>query len=266
MHPSINILKADPTLPPSKPKLAATALLVRPCHHQTEVFMILRNKRANFGGAWVFPGGKIEMSDGHPELHKHSQGISDQVASNILGIESGGLDFWIACIRECFEESGILLAYKSSGELLGRPTSSEEKILNNYREELNNGETVLIEMCKELNLTLAVDQLAYISHWVTPETELKRYSTRFFVAIAPRGQKGVHDGNESVESLWIEPTDALRDGESGKLPMLLPTKRNLEAIVGFKNTEELYQKKVSEQHEVKPVYPEIKGSNIIELP
>ncbi len=265
MHPSINIHKADPNMPTATAKPAATVLLVRSINGSIEVFMMLRNKKTNFGGAWVFPGGKLEGSDRKVDIQNYSHGVTDPTASKILGIKTGGLDFWIACIRECFEESGILLAYKPSGKLLGIPNGLEEKVLNRYRQYLNNGEPVLFEMCKELNLKLAVNQLVYLSHWITPKTELKRYSTRFFVGLAPPGQQGVHDGSESVKSLWISPTDALMGGESGELPMLLPTKKNLEAIEGFKTTQELFKQKESEQYEVKPVQPKIKDGKIINL-
>ena len=38
------------------------------------------------------------------------QGVSDEDASSALGIDKGGLAYWVAVISECFVEAGILLA------------------------------------------------------------------------------------------------------------------------------------------------------------
>ena len=169
-NPKINIQEADPSLPPSEPKPAATVLLVRTIEEAVEVFMIQRSIKTNFGGAWVFPGGKLDEYDLKDDINNYCRGLTDEVASQLLGVKSGGLNYWIACIRECFEECGVLLAYRSSGEVFGSSDESEKEILKEYRDKLNKGEPVLLELCQKLDLQLAVDRLAYISHWVTPKS------------------------------------------------------------------------------------------------
>ena len=252
---SVNIQKAEPGAPPSDPKPAATVLLVRAPENEIEVFMIKRNAKTNFGGAWVFPGGKLDPVDEEIEINSFCSGLTDEMASQIINVESGGLNYWIACIRECFEECGVLLAYRENGNLFGASDTEETKILASYRDRLNNGEPVLLELCKELNLKLAVDRLAYVSHWITPKMEMKRYSTRFFIALAPSDQKAIHDGSEGVESTWITPENAIKGGEKGNFPIILPTIRNLEAIVGFTSTNELLENKIKCQSEVSSIEP-----------
>ena len=190
---SVNIQKAEPGAPPTDPKPAATVLLVRALENEIEVFMIKRNAKTNFGGAWVFPGGKLDPVDEEIEINSFCSGLTDEMASQILNVKSGGLNYWIACIRECFEECGVLLAYRENGDLFGASDAGETEILASYRDKLNRGEPVLLELCKQLNLKLAVDRLAYVSHWITPKMEMKRYSTRFFIALAPSDQKAIHD-------------------------------------------------------------------------
>ena len=209
---SINFKKGGPGDEPSSPRPAATVLLVRAPKEQVEVFMIQRNAKTNFGNAWVFPGGKLDEEDGTDESNKFCYGLTDEMASQILGIEKGGLNYWVACIRECFEECGVLLAYRENGDLFDDPNSDELKILNEYRNLLNEGKPVLYKLCGILKLRLAVDRLAYISHWVTPKFEMRRYSTRFFIALAPEKQIAEHDGGEGVESIWISPESALEKG------------------------------------------------------
>ena len=174
-------------------------LLVRALENEIEVFMIKRNAKTNFGGAWVFPGGKLDPVDEEIEINSFCSGLTDEMASQILNVKSGGLNYWIACIRECFEECGVLLAYRENGDLFGASDEEETEILASYRDKLNRGEPVLLELCKQLDLKLAVDRLAYVSHWITPKMEMKRYSTRFFIALAPSDQKAIHDGSEGVE-------------------------------------------------------------------
>ena len=109
-----NTQMADPNEAPTVPQAAATVLLVRDSSEEgIEVFLVERASKANFGGAFVFPGGKVDPEDGLGQMETISTGASDQEFSSILGEEKGGLAYWIACIRECFEEAGILIAYKS---------------------------------------------------------------------------------------------------------------------------------------------------------
>ncbi|MEK9541316.1 MAG: NUDIX hydrolase [Gammaproteobacteria bacterium] len=256
-NPKINIQQADPSLPPSEPKPAATVLLVRTIEEAVEVFMIQRSIKTNFGGAWVFPGGKLDEYDLKDDINNYCRGLTDEVASQLLGVKSGGLNYWIACIRECFEECGVLLAYRSNGEVFGSSDESEKEILKEYRDKLNKGEPVLLELCQKLDLQLAVDRLAYISHWVTPKSEAKRYSTHFFIALFPEGQTAKHDGSEGVKSIWIKPEDALAQGEKGEFPIIFPTIKNLESIRGFTDTETLLKNKVEDQNNIVTVEPKI---------
>ena len=133
----INHSIADPNQEAATPVPAATVLLVREGKTTPEVFMIQRAAKTNFGGAWVFPGGKLDQEDYQESLYDKCGGLNDQKASEILGIESSGLGYWVACIRECFEECGVLLAYTEDKKLFN-PDVEQQKILDSYRDKLNN--------------------------------------------------------------------------------------------------------------------------------
>ena len=241
-----NTQMADPNDEPTVPQPAATVLLVRDSKEEgIEVFLVERASKANFGGAFVFPGGKVDPEDGLERMEKITTGSSDNELSEILGEEKGGLAYWIACIRECFEEAGILIAYRDDGSHFDPSNSEERDRFVEYRNKLNAGESVLESMCDEEQLTLATDRLAYLAHWITPKIEKRRYTTRFFLAISPSGQEGLHDGSESVNSLWIKPEEALQKQKEGKLLMIMPTIKNLESICGYSNAEELLKDKSS---------------------
>ncbi|HIG72399.1 MAG: hypothetical protein ABGX04_05675 [Myxococcales bacterium] len=223
-----------------EPRPAATVMLVRDGGEGVEVFLMQRSAHGMFGGLHVFPGGKVDGSDHAERWATHARGPDDVAASATLGLDSGGLSYWVACIRECFEEAGILLALGPDGDTLRLHSPRVRSRYESWRARLNDGEpNVLDAMCTEEKLRLATDQLAYVSHWITPVDQPRRYDTRFFVARAPARQEALHDGHETVESSWIRPEDALEQFHAGQLNLISPTFKNLEAIAGFPTTEEL---------------------------
>ena len=134
-------------------------------------------------GACVFPGGLVEASDRHG--HAVCTGIDDTRASARLGLPAGGLDYYFAAMRECFEEAGLLFAAAADSAAMSERTLLEVAAL---RPALNRGELSLAELCQRFDLQLAADKLAYLDHWLTPPGVPKRYDTRFFVTEAPELQ------------------------------------------------------------------------------
>jgi 8-oxo-dGTP pyrophosphatase MutT (NUDIX family) len=211
---------------------AATVLLVRDGDDGLEVFMLRRNLQSDFvGGAYVFPGGAVDPPDRGDALEPWCRGRSDVEASTRLGIDAGGLAFWIAAIRESFEESGYLLAYGPDGELvsLADPVVAERFVA--HRRAVDRGERSLVSVCEEEGLRLAVDSMWYFGHWITPEGAPRRYDTRFFLAAAPPNQVPVHDDRETIANVWIRPGDALERQRAGEFTMLPPTVASLRALL-----------------------------------
>ncbi|MEM7763641.1 MAG: NUDIX hydrolase [Pseudomonadota bacterium] len=208
---------------------SATIMLVRdkPADDGIEVFMLQRHRNADFGGAWVFPGGLAADADFALQLEPYCAGISDAEASNTLNIESGGLALWVAAIRECFEESGYLLARDFSGQLCQPAATDHCDRFEDYRRALADGSLTLLEVCEAESLTLTCDDIAYVSFWTTPEVLPRRYATRFFVAAVPDGQDGVADGRETVRSRWVCPVAAMQSEMQRELKLHPPTVENL---------------------------------------
>jgi 8-oxo-dGTP pyrophosphatase MutT (NUDIX family) len=208
-----------------------------------EVCMLRRHLDSDFvGGAYVFPGGKLDESDRGQAARDASTGRTDAEASALLGVPSGGLAFWVAVLRECFEEAGVLLAYSGDGRdlaLLDTDGGVRRKRIAAMRHRLNRGETDFLDECRAEGLSLAVDRVHYFSHWITPEPAPKRYDTRFFVAALPAGQAPVHDDYETVETVWVRPADALERARRRELDIIFPTMKNLEAIARFATSAEL---------------------------
>jgi len=216
------------------PRPAATIVVLRDGPRGIEVLLSRRAERGDHNsGAWVFPGGIVESSDAL--AHSACDGLDDAEASRRLGLARGGLDYWVAAIRECFEESGLLFA-RGDGDALVDLDGSDSARLSPWRLALHRCEQSITDFCAAERLRLAVDQLVYLSHWLTPLGRAKRFDTRFFIAAAPAAQTAVHDGTELVEQLWIAPHEAL--ARSASLRMLTPTLKTLETIGRFANVAE----------------------------
>ena len=219
---------------------AATVLLIRDSDEGMQVLMVKRSKRPPFENLYVFPGGKIDESDKDQNLQDFCNTLDDKLASSKLGIDEGGLSYWIACVRECFEEVGILLAIKNNGEELDLNGADKHKF-ENYRRMLLDNKISLLEICKKENLSLNLNNIEPFSHWITPEIEIKRFDTRFFIAYIPAKQTERHDGNELTDSVWISPKKALDKSLNGEMPMIMPTISNLQQCLEFDSGQKLLE-------------------------
>ena len=221
----------------------ATVMLVRDGDHADrplEVFMLRRHPRTAFGSVHVFPGGVVDLSDHDPALAARGLGRSDHEASVLLGLDRGGLAFWIAAVRECFEEAGVLLARTADGAPLRVDHDAVlEARFGEHRSALHSGRRSLLEVLDEEDLVLGLDDVHYVSHWITPEGEPKRYDTRFFLARAPEGQAYAHDDRELIHSEWVRPADALARQQAGDFAMIFPTISSIDDIGRFATTDDL---------------------------
>jgi 8-oxo-dGTP pyrophosphatase MutT (NUDIX family) len=215
------------------PRPAATVLALRDGTQGYEVLMLRRNLQSDFvGGAFVFPGGGVDANDAGA-VQDLVVGPSDEEVSRRLGIDSGGLAYYVACLRELFEEAGLLLACDARGDPIAWNDPATVTRMSNYRHRVNDGSVGFLEMMVAEQLYLDVRGLAYLAHWVTPVGPPRRYDTRFFVALAPGDQTAAHDAGETIADVWLRPRDALAAHGRGEFEMVFPTIRNLEALAHF---------------------------------
>ena len=212
---------------PPVPRPATTVLLLRPSRRgdassTPEVFMVVRHQQIDaFSGALVFPGGKLEDADGDKRLRARSTGAA------ALGDEE--LKFRIAGIREAFEECGVLLAHKRGSSAL--ITAAElAPIERRWREKLAKDEASIVDLVEAEDLELATELMTPYAHWITPVFAPKRFDTWFFVAEAPAEQDALHDGSESVDSVWIGARQAIDEAEAGRRTLVHATLKNLELL------------------------------------
>ena len=204
---------------PPVPVPAATILMLRDGEAGLETFMVVRHHQIDFAsGALVFPGGKVEPGD---------FGVRD-LCDGVAGADDTQVGMMAGAIREAFEESGILLA-RPDGEA-GLVPGARLKELDAYREPLSKGEVGIRDFLMKERLRLACDQLAPFAHWITPEMMHKRFDTLFYLAVAPADHLAVHDGKESVDSVWLSPAAALEGARTGAYTIIFPTRVNVELL------------------------------------
>ena len=204
------------TSPPVTPAPAATVLLVRDGATGLEVFMLKRHIDSDFvGGAYVFPGGKVDDADlDMPE-----------------GTITPGLDeFGIAGVRETFEESGVLLAHRN--DVAVSPELTAMDAYQQARRNLASRDTSWDWRPWLIAERLTLDRLAWYAWWVTPAGVHRRFDTRFYIAACPAGQVARHDGTETTDSKWIRPAEALTLQQRGDISIILPTRKILAELAG----------------------------------
>ncbi len=224
-------------------RMAASLLLVRDRPQGHEVFMLKRPGGVDFPDLHVFPGGKLDPADHVPEL---VDGIDERTANSLLGV-NGGIRYWVAAIRECFEECGVLLATRE-GAHLTLPADDEGARFSGYRQALIDGGLDLANLCAREGLRLAGRDIAYFSHWITPEQAPRRFDTRFFLARMPVGQDTLAHHWETAGEEWVRPVDALRAHESGQWRMIAPTIVTLQSLTAHASVDALFGAVLAEQH------------------
>jgi 8-oxo-dGTP pyrophosphatase MutT (NUDIX family) len=221
------------------PRPAATTILVRARGTQPEILLLKRGAHARFmPNAYVFAGGALDPQDDGAEVHNLCAGLDDQAAGEQLYLPNG-LRFYVAAIREAFEECGLLLAYDSHGDLVDLSTWDEAH-LRDARLRLSGSRLSLTALCKAHGWRLAVDKLTFFSHWITPPGAL-RFDTRFFLSLAPPGQNASLAGDEMSELVWYTAAEALTEFSSGRLLLMFPTRAILKDIAEFRDIDALFE-------------------------
>ena len=247
----------DPFAVPVSP--AATVMLVRDGDQGLEVFMLRRTLTAVFaGGMYVFPGGRVDDADRADDVTGLCDGLSDVEASGMLNVPAGGLAFWVAAIRECFEEAGVLLARTADGSVVRFEDPDTEARFNEHRHAVHDGKRSLVEVCSAERLRLVTDHIRYVSHWITPVGERRRFDTRFLLARAPQAQEPLHDDGETTESLWVRPAAALERFRAGDLAMIVPTIANLEFLAPHATADDALQAAERIVTSPPPILPKLK--------
>jgi len=194
------------------PHPAATLILLRDGLEGLELLVMERHAGLRFAaGATVFPGGRMEAMDHDPHWRRF---WTD-------GEPPADLAHRVAALRECAEECGVLLSRD--------PLASGA--LDDLRCALAAGEGFAAALAR-MGAVPALDCMAPLARWVTPEMLPRRFDTLFYLAPAPEGQHPVCDGGEAVATLWASPRRLLREAEAGQRRLVYATRMTLLRLAG----------------------------------
>ena len=198
------------------PRPAATLALLKDSSGGPQVLMLQRTQSAAFlGGAYVFAGGALDAGDDDGRIVARVRGLDEP---------NPPVAYWVAAIRECFEEAGVLLACDAQGQFISAERAAK---LAPYRSR------PFLELLQDEDLYLPASELAYCGHWITAPGRARRFDTRFFVAVAPEGQAGSHDAAETVHHVWITPREALERAGRGEIELVHATRDTLTMLKNF---------------------------------
>jgi 8-oxo-dGTP pyrophosphatase MutT (NUDIX family) len=216
---------ADPN--PSRP--SATIMLVRDGADGIEVFMVVRDRPMDGAmGAVVFPGGKVDAEDRHPE---HWVGLSAPQSHPEL-------PYWLAAMRETFEEAGIVIARPEGATHGDIAPERARRMVAEHRDRLLDRKVTFAAIIKGEHLVPALDHMVHFAHWQTPLGLPRRFDTHFFLVSAPDGQEPIHDGREMVDCFWTPPGRIVAEAAAGRRTLVPATRLNLELLAESRSVAE----------------------------
>jgi 8-oxo-dGTP pyrophosphatase MutT (NUDIX family) len=226
---------------PQKPPRAVTVILLRPAEpNGFEVFLTRRpGEMAFLGGVYCFPGGAVQKDDCMPAMVRVCHGLSPTDARRKIGAYLSPLEalgFWIAGVRELFEEAGVLLAVDHSGKAWPAARNRRHSLADKHTALLKKTLTFQ-SLLEGEELLCDASRLVYFSHWQTPEPSSIRFDTRFFLAALPEDQNPFLASPEVSHSLWLTPDRALELFAKDELPLIFPTFASLRTLADFESLE-----------------------------
>ncbi len=193
---------------------------------EAEVFLLRRHAASTFmARSFVFPGGAADAQD---------------------------RDLRETAARELLEEAGVLLA---EGPL---PPAALVAARRAHRD--GRPFTAALE---RVGARFARERLHYFAHWITPSVEPKRFDVIFFVAALPEGQTPAFDAVETVDEIWVTPSEALaRAGELRLPPPQVRTMYDLchAATAGVEAVIALAEERARGRHPVTPKIVDARGA------
>jgi 8-oxo-dGTP pyrophosphatase MutT (NUDIX family) len=231
---------------PVEPRPAASVLLIRPGRAEAvEVFLIRRARDMRFlGGYYAFPGGKVDLADRSHEALARTSGLSPESAARAIGDatdEVPALAYWLAGVREVFEETGMLLARDGGGRAVAAGAPEVAARLEGHRRALVRGERSFSAVLGAEGWSADLAHLRYLSHFVTPPASPIRFSARFFLCPVPADQGPRLIAEEASEGFWVDAAEAHRRFRVGEWPMAEPAEYGTQYLAQFESCEAVWR-------------------------
>lgn len=168
---------------PRRPREASSVVLLKDAPDGLRAWLGQRGEQSPLGMVSFSGGSCLETDDGAVEWF----GPSPTAWATRLGLSDFALArrHVIAAIRELFEETGVLLAGPDELSVV-EETSGEDWMRS--RQRLASEEITFTDFLSKRGWGVRTDLLRVLSHWISPEYELRRFDTFYFAAAVPSGQ------------------------------------------------------------------------------
>ncbi|PHH82206.1 hypothetical protein CDD82_6693 [Ophiocordyceps australis] len=164
----VSTSSAKRAIPEPRPSASIMVISAR-----NEVLLLHRvGSSTSFASAHVFPGGNLDS------FHE---------GANVAGPESpekhrDGPAYRLGAIRECFEETGILLALNSTD---GRLVNLSSETRDEARRNIHQNKVVFGDWVASLGAVPDTDNLVPFTRWITPPPLKKRFTTQMYLYFLP---------------------------------------------------------------------------------
>ena len=191
---------------------AASVIFVRDGENGLETILTYRPGTSPLGVV-AFPGGTALPGD-------------DESASWV----GPGADYWqdqfhfsdiaqarrsvMAAVRECFEETGILLAGEDEQDVVERSSTPEFMA---WREAVAEQDKSFSDFLTSSGLSVRADLLRPVARWQSPDFFLKRYDIAYFTAALPVGQDPKLLLGKGVWGDWLNVRELLEAKDTSEL-------------------------------------------------
>ncbi|KAL9595624.1 MAG: hypothetical protein Q9219_006330 [cf. Caloplaca sp. 3 TL-2023] len=204
---------------PSKPlptaSPSASILLISPSN---EILLLRRVKKStSFASAHVFPGGHIDPEDGPLPPHDDIRIHEDNPA------------YRMGAVRECFEESGILLARsRDDPSMLLQLTEGER---HEGRHAVHEKRVRFDDWVHSHGGIPDVESLHPFTRWLTPTNISRRYSTQMYLYFLPLANSNIPQtlhiptsdgGIEHTEAEFLPATEWITRAQEDKIILFPP--------------------------------------------
>ena len=212
---------------------AASVLLLRDSDEGLQVLLMRRAQASQvLGGAYVFPGGKVDDADHAPPvldcLSEPPERLRERLdETDLPPPRAAGL--FMAALREAYEECGVLAGQGHTGSGMAEQLRRQMTV-SGWHESL-----------RACGLRLSTEALLPWSRWITPRQPTvtnKRFDTRFFLARVGDDQVASYDNFETTDSVWLTPLQALARYASGDIDLVAPQIMSLYELKAHRSVEQ----------------------------
>jgi len=221
---------------------AASLLVIRQSVGELEVLLLKRADSMRFlPGFLSFPGGSLDEEDYLLADSATGAPLASALPEDVA--------FAVAAIRECAEETGLVLSLTNGTVETAAPSpgsrpevSSPVALSPELQASLLTHQTGFGEVLQRQQWRVDASRLRFVGRWITPPNMPARFDTRFFLTVIQPGAVAIRvNPAESQWGRWCTPRSVLTGIDEGRAKAAPPTVAMLQALATFAGAEDCFR-------------------------